>query len=44
MTLWKFGTEFVQPIGKITNLSALKEVWNIIKSHKCSASIFYIQI
>ena len=29
---WKMGTELVHPIGRVTNLSAPKGVWNVVKS------------
>ena len=28
-SLWNIGTEFVHPIGSITNLSAPNGVWNV---------------
>ena len=35
---WNIGTEFVHPIGNVTNLKALKGIWNVVRSLEHSAS------
>jgi hypothetical protein len=37
MLLWKIGTEFIQPIGRVTSQSAPKGVWKVVWSQEVSA-------